>query len=63
MTRVGKATVTGTFHNNGMDVTIGTLIDKAVITGTGRTTAKRLVLEMSKQKGKISHSYIEVAGT
>ena len=60
---LGKATVTGTFHNNGMDVTIGTLIDKAVITGTGRTTAKRLVLEMSKQKGKISHSYIEVAGT
>ena len=60
---LGKATVTGTFHNNGRDVTIGTLIDKAVITGTGRTTAKQLVLDISKVKGKISHSYIEVAGT
>ena len=60
---LGKATVTGTFHNNGKDVTIGTLIDKAVISGNGRTTAKRLVLDISKVKGKISHSYIEVAGT
>jgi hypothetical protein len=60
---LGKATVTGTFHTNGKDVTIGTLIDTAVISGNGRTTAKRLVLDISKVKGKISHSYIEVAGT
>ena len=44
-------------------MTIGTLIDKAVITGSGRTTAKRLVLDLSKMKGTITHSYIEVAGT
>jgi autotransporter-associated beta strand protein len=60
---LGKATVTGTFNNDGKDVTIGTLIDKAVITGSGRTTAKRLVLDLSKMKGTITHSYIEVAGT
>ncbi len=58
-----NATLTGDFFNNGQDVTIGTLIDKAVITGNGRTTAKHLVLDISKVKGKISHSYIEVAGT
>ncbi len=40
-----------TFNNDGKDVTIGTLIDKAVITGSGRTTAKRLVLDLSKMKG------------
>ena len=48
---MGKATVTGTFQNNGKDVTIGTLIDKAVITGTGRTTANHLDLSISKGKG------------
>ena len=58
-----NATLTGDFFNNGQDVTIGTLIDKAVITGNGRTTAKHLNLDISKVKGKISHSYIEVAGT
>ena len=58
-----NATLTGDFFNNGQDVTIGTLIDKAVITGNGRTTAKHLVLDISKVKGKINNSYIEVAGT
>ncbi len=60
---LGKATVTGTFHNDGKDVTIGTLIDKAVITGTGRTTVSHLDLNISKVKGTITHSYIEVEHT
>ena len=60
---LGKATVTGTFHNDGKAVTIGTLIDKAVITGTGRTTASHLNLNISKVKGNITHSYIEVEKT
>jgi hypothetical protein len=58
-----NATLTGDFFNNGQNVTIGTLIDKAVITGNGRTTAKHLNLDITKVKGKINHSYIEVAGT
>ena len=60
---MGKATVTGTFHNNGKDVSIGTLIDKAVITGTGRTTASHVNLNISKVKGTITHGYIEVEKT
>ena len=60
---MGKATVTGTFHNDGKDVTIGTLIDKAVITGTGRTTASHLDLSISKVKGTITRSFIEVEHT
>lgn len=60
---LGKATVTGTFHNDGKDVTIGTLIDKAVITGTGRTTAIHLDLSISKVKGTITRSFIEVEHT
>ena len=60
---LGKATVTGTFHNDGKDVTIGTLIDKAVITGTGRTTANHLDLSISKVKGTITRSFIEVEHT
>jgi len=60
---MGKATVTGTFNNNGKDVTIGTLIDKAVITGTGRTTVNHLDLSISKVKGTIKNSYIEVERT
>ena len=60
---MGKATVTGTFYNNGKDVAIGTLIDKAVITGAGRTTATHLNLNISKVKGTITSSYIEVEHT
>ncbi len=60
---LGKATLTGTFENGGKDVTVGALIDKAVVTGNGRTTANRLVLEISKMKGIFRNSYIEVAGT
>ena len=60
---MGKASVTGTFHNDGKNVTIGTLIDKAVITGTGRTTASHVNLNISKVKGTITHGYIEVEKT
>ena len=60
---LGKATVTGTFYNNGQDVTIGTLIDKAVVTGNGRTTVKHLDLSISKVKGTITNSYIQVEKT
>ena len=58
-----KATVGGNFHNNGMDVSICTLADKAKVTGSGRTTVDHLDLEISKVKGRISNTYIEVAGT
>ena len=60
---LGNAKVTGTFFNNGKDVTIGTLIDKAVITGNGRTTVKHLDLSISKVKGTITSSYIQVEKT
>ena len=60
---LGNAKVTGTFYNNGKDVTIGTLIDKAVITGNGRTTVKHLDLSISKVKGTITSSYIQVEKT
>ena len=58
-----KATVGGSFHNNGMDVSIYTLADKTSVTGSGRTTVDHLDLSISKVKGLISNTYIEVAGT
>ena len=57
---LGKATVIGNFYNDGQNVTIGTLTDKSYITGTGLTTAKHISLSISKIKGIISNSYLEV---
>ena len=57
---LGKATVIGNFHNNGQDVTIGTLTDNSYITGSGVTTAKHISLNISKSKGTITNSYFEV---
>ena len=58
-----KATVGGTFHNNGKDVTMLTLADKTSITGSGLTTVDHLGMTISKVKGSISNTYFEVAGT
>jgi len=57
---LGKATVIGNFHNNGQDVTIGTLTDNSYITGSGLTTVKHITLNISKSKGTITNSYFEV---
>lgn len=58
---MGKATVTGTFHNNGKNVTIGTLSDKASLTGDGRTTVKHIVAKITKTRSGVNSSYFEVA--
>ncbi len=58
---LGKATVTGTFHNDGKDVTIGTLIDKARITGDGRTTLGHIDAKITKTRSGVASSYFEVA--
>ena len=58
---LGKATITGTFHNDGKNVTIGTLSDKASLTGDGRTTVKHIVAKITKTRSGVNSSYFEVA--
>ena len=60
---LGKATVKGTFENNGKDVTIGRLAEKVSITGSGRTTVKRIEQKVGKSRSGISVPLIEVDGT
>ena len=60
---LGKATVKGDFENNGKDVTIGRFTEKVSVTGTGRTTVKRIELKVNKSRSGIIVPSIEIAGT
>ena len=60
---LGKATVTGIFHNSGKNVSIGTLSDNVTLTGGGTYTAKNLELKITRIRGNNSNSYITAAGT
>ena len=60
---LGKATVTGEFDNGGKNVSIGTLTDKATLTGSGRYSVGHLDLTVTKSKAGFLHSYFEVSGT
>ena len=59
---LGHATVQGEFHNNGTDVTIGTLSDKVSVTGSGITTVKHIDAKINKSRSGVISSYIEVEG-
>jgi autotransporter-associated beta strand protein len=60
---LGKATVTGEFDNGGKDVTIGTLSDKATLTGSGRYTVKHIDATITRSRSGLSSTYFEVQGT
>ena len=57
---LGKATVMGPFDNNSRDVTIGTLSDKATLTGDGQYTVRHIVAKITKTRSGIASSYFEV---
>ncbi len=59
---LGKATVKGDFENNGRDVTIGCFTDKVSVTGSGRTTVKRIELKVNKSRSGIIVPLISVSG-
>ena len=59
---LGKATVKGIFDNNGIDVTIGTLIGNTTLTGSGRYSVNHLNLSLNKTRGGLSVASVSVAG-
>ena len=60
---LGKATVTGTFNNNGKNVAIGTILGDATLTGSGTYTATNLSLKVTRGRGSSTNTKISVAGT
>lgn len=60
---MGKATVTGTFNNEGKNVAIGTIQGDATLTGSGSYTAKNLSLKVTRGRGNNTNTKISVAGT
>ncbi len=60
---LGNATVTGTFNNNGKNVSIGTIQGDATLTGSGTYTAKNLSLKVTRGRGNSSNTKISVANT
>ena len=60
---LGKATVTGTFNNNGKNVTIGTILGDATLTGSGTYTATNLSLKVTRGRGNNTNTKISVTGT
>ena len=60
---LGKATVTGTFNNEGKNVAIGTIQGDATLTGSGSYTAKNLSLKVTRGRGNNTNTKISVAGT
>ena len=60
---LGKATVKGDFDNSGNEVTIGTLVGNANLTGSGRYSVKHVNIAMSKTRGGLSNPSINVERT
>jgi len=60
---LGKATVTGTFDNCGKNVSIGTILGDATLTGSGTYTANSLSLKVTRGRGNSTNTKISVAGT
>ena len=60
---LGNATVTGTFNNNGKNVSIGTIQGDATLTGSGTYTAKNLSLKVTRGRGNSTNTKISVANT
>ena len=60
---LGKATVTGTFDNNGKNVAFGTIQGNATLTGSGTYTANDLSLKVTRGRGSNTNTTISVAGT
>ncbi len=60
---LGNATVTGDFHNNGKNVTIGTLSDKVTLSGDGRYFVLHIAPVITRGRGNNGNSFIEVANT
>ena len=57
---LGKATVKGDFDNSGNEVTIGTLVGNANLTGSGRYSVKHVNIVLSKTRGGLSNPSINV---
>ena len=60
---LGKATVTGTFDNCGKNVSIGTILGDATLTGSGTYIANSLSLKVTRGRGNSTNTKISVAGT
>ena len=60
---LGKATVTGTFDNCGKNVSIGTILGDATLTGSGTYIANSLSLKVTRGRGNSTNTKITVAGT
>ena len=57
---LGKATVTGTFDNYGKNVSIGTILGDATLTGNGRTSQTYASsLKVTRGRGNSTNSKIE----
>ncbi len=60
---LGKATVTGTFDNCGKNVSIGTILGDATLTGSGTYIANSISLKVTRGRGNSTNTKISVAGT
>ena len=60
---LGKATLTGIFNNNGKNVTVGTILGNANLSGSGTYNAQNLSLKITKVRGTATVTTIEVANT
>ena len=60
---LGKATLTGVFNNNGKNVTVGTILGNANLSGSGTYNAQNLSLKITKVRGTATVTTIEVANT
>lgn len=60
---LGKAIVTGTFNNHGKNVSIGTILGDATLTGSGTYTANALSLKVTRGRGNSTNTKISVSGT
>ena len=60
---LGKATVTGTFDNCGKNVSIGTILGDATLTGSGTYIANSISLKVTRGRGNSTNTKISVTGT
>ena len=58
-----KATLTGIFDNSGKNLSVGTIMGNATLTGNGTYSAKHLNLSVTRSRGNSSNTKIEVANT
>jgi len=59
---LGKATVKGTFENNGMNVIIGRFAENLTVTGSGRTSVRNFCPKVVNSRSGLSYPTLEVEG-